>query len=273
MFGDVLASLPQYKSTSLIADPALSQIIHQHDNGYDTIYDLLVHAGHPFLQAFLSIPTGPRQHPDCKLSDYCLDWAVYTLHHALHGEYLSNCYFMQQFLLNMHHSLQAHVRKWLEQAVTNTHVHDPLSHTFSPDHLFTKILARVCHLGHEKLALDSPRDSSCLPQLVHALTVPAPDDHDDELLVAAVTSSTIHPCFLCALDHLLISCPLLANIPKDPFSRKALLHALGAAALSPTPAGDSKKVRAVLDVSLLDAGPPVALSDGASSAADAVSDF
>ena len=69
VFGDVLASLLWYKSTSLIADPALSQIIHRHDNGYEAIYDLLVHAGHPFLQAFPSIPTEPHQHPDCKLSN------------------------------------------------------------------------------------------------------------------------------------------------------------------------------------------------------------
>ena len=37
VFGDVLASLLCYKSTGLILDPALSQIIHQHDNEYDTI--------------------------------------------------------------------------------------------------------------------------------------------------------------------------------------------------------------------------------------------
>ena len=171
----------------------------------------------------------------------------------------------------MHHSLQAHVCKWLEQAITNTHVHDPLSHTFSPDRLFTKILAHVHHLGHEKLALDSPQDSSHSPQLVCTLT--APNDHDDEPLVTAIASSTAHPCFLCALDHLLISCPLLADIQKDPFRHKALLHALGTAAPSPAPTVGSKQVCAVLDASLSDPGPPAALSDGASGAADAELDF
>ena len=272
VFGDVLASLLRYKSTGLLTDPALSQIIHQHDNGYEAIYDLLVHAGHPFLQAFPSLPTEPRQHTDCKLSDYCLDWAVYTLHRALHGEYLSDRYFMQQFLSNMHRSLQAHVREWLEQAVTNTYVHDPLSHTFSPDRLFTKILARVRHLGHEKLALESPRDSSRSTHLVRALTLPAPDD-DDDLLVAAVASSTARPCFLCASDHLLISCPLLADIQKDSFRRKALLRALGATAPSSAPAGGSKQVRAVLDASLSDSALPVASSDDAPGVAAAASDF
>ena len=94
VFGDVLASLLRYKSTGLILDPALSQIVHQHDNGYDAIYDLLVHASHPFLQAYPSIPTEPHQHLYCKLLDYCLGWNIYTLHHALHGKYLSDQYFM-----------------------------------------------------------------------------------------------------------------------------------------------------------------------------------
>ena len=192
MFGNVLASPLWYKSTGLIVDPALSQIIHQHDNGYNTIYNLLVN---PFIQAYPSIPTEPHQHPNCKLLDYCLGWVVYTLHCALHGEYLSDCYFMQQFLLNMNHFLQVHVHEWLEQTITNTYIHDLLPYTFSPDHLFMKILALVCHLGHEKLALDSPQDSLHSTQLVHAHTIPVLADHEDELLIAAVASSTAPPCF------------------------------------------------------------------------------
>jgi hypothetical protein len=180
---------------------------------------------------------------------------------------------MQQFLSNMHRSLQAHVREWLEQAVTNTFVHDPLSHTFSPDRLFTKILERVRHLGQEKLALDSPRDSSRSTQLVRTVTIPLPDDPDDELLIAAVASSTARTCFLCAKDHLLISCPLLTDLQKDPFRRKALLRALGTAVPSPAPTGGSKQVRAVLDASLSDPAPTAALPDGASGDGASVSDF
>ena len=156
VFGDVLVSLLRYKSTGLILDPALSQIVHQHDNGYEAIYDLLVHVGHPSLQAYPLLPIKPHQLLDSKLFDYCLAWNVYTLQQALHGEYLSDQYFMQQFLSNMHHSLQAHVHEWLKQAVANMFIHDPLSHTFSPDCLFMKILKCVWHLGQEKLALDSP---------------------------------------------------------------------------------------------------------------------
>ena len=173
----------------------------------------------------------------------------------------------------MHQSLQAHVREWLEQAITNTHVHDLLPQMFSLDHLFMKILALIQHLGHEKLALDSPQDSSHLTQLFHALTIPLPDDHEDELLIAAVVSSTAHPCFLCALDHLLILCSLLADIQKDPFRHKALLCALGVTVPSTAPTSGSKLVCTVLDTSLSDPGPAAALSDGASSIGAPTSDF
>ena len=127
-------------------------------------------------------------------------------------------------------------------------------------------------MGHKKLALDSPRKSLRSTHLVHALTLPAPDD-DNEPLIAAVASSTACPCFLCALDYLLVSCPLLADIQTDPFPCKALLHALGATAPSSAPAGDSKQIHAILDASLSNPALPVALSADAPSVAAAVLDF
>ena len=79
VFSDVLASILWYKSTGLIMDPTLSQIMHQHDNGYETLYDHLVHVGHPSLQAYPSLPAEPCQHTiDCKLADYCLAWNIFT---------------------------------------------------------------------------------------------------------------------------------------------------------------------------------------------------
>ena len=274
VFGDIVASILCSKSTGFIVVPALSQIIHQHDNGYDIIYDLLVHAGHPFLQSYPLIPPQePHQHLDCKVSDYCLEWNVYMLQHALHGEYLSDRFFMQQFLSNMHRSLQTHVHEWLEQAMTNTYIHGHLSHTFSPDRLFMKIIARVHHLGQEHLALDSPRESSRSAHLVRTITVPLADDPDHDLLVAAVTSSTACTCFLCAKDHLLLSCPLLADIQKDSFCRKALLRALAGAGSSSVPGASSKQVHAVLSAPLLADDPVSAPSVGASDADAPSADF
>ena len=108
--------------------------------------------------------------------------------------------------------------------------------------------------------------------LVRALTIPAPDN-DDELLIAAIVSSTACCCFLCALDHLLVSCPLLADIQKDPFRCKALLCALGATAPSSAPAGGSKQIRTILDASLSAPALPVASLDDAPSVAAAMLDF
>ena len=64
--------------------------------------------------------------------------------------------------------------------------------------------------------------------------------------MAAVASSTARTCFLCAKDHLLLSCPLLADIQKDSFHHKALLHALAGAGSSSVPDTGSKQVHAVI---------------------------
>ena len=78
---------------------------------------------------------------------------------------------------------------------------------------------------------------------------------------------------MCALDHLLILCPLLADIQKDPFCCKAIQHALGAAVPSTAPTGGFKQVCAVLDASLSDPGPAAALPDSASGDGASALDF
>ena len=72
---------------------------------------------------------------------------------------------------------------------------------------------------------------------------------------------------------MLLSCPLLSGIQKDPFHHKALLHALGNADPSPAPAGGSKQVSTVLDASLPNPGSSAALPGKVSSDCDSVSDF
>ena len=78
---------------------------------------------------------------------------------------------------------------------------------------------------------------------------------------------------MCALDHLLISCLLLADIQKDAFCCKALLHALDATAPSSAPAGSSKQICTVLATSLSDPALPVASSDDAPTVAAAMLNF
>ena len=100
-----------------------------------------------------------------------------------------------------------------------------------------------------------------MTQLVHAITVPLPDDHNHDLLVAAVASCTTCNCFLCAKEHLLLSCPLLSDIQKDPFHHRTLLRALDQAHSSPTSSDGPKQVRTMLDASLSDPSPAAGLSD------------
>ena len=155
----------------------------------------------------------------------------------------------------------------------NMFIHGSLSHMFSPDCLFMKIFAHVCHMGREKLALDSPWECSCSTHLVHAITVPWPDD--DDLLIAATASSTAGTCFLCAKDHMLMSCLLLFDIQKDPFHWKTLLHALGTSGPSLAPASGSKQVHAILNgsSSMPKPDPSALLPDGVSDGSPYASDF
>jgi hypothetical protein len=256
----------------------MAQIVNQHENGYLALYDLLVLAGHPLLQAFPSALVEPRQQADCRLSDYCLAWGTYAFNRTLYGEYLSDRYFIQQFVGNLHPTLRNEVRSWLEGEVNSSYLHDPLGPTFSVDRLFGKILARLTHDNRGHLALQPPRELAKATQLVRAVDVigPTPDSiDDDDLFIAAIVTATSRSCFLCGKDHLLVACPLLTDIRKDNFRRKALLRALGSQ--SSTTAGSpppSKPVRALQDSSSLDSAPsPVADLPSHDDSSDSHQDF
>jgi hypothetical protein len=135
---------------------------------------------------------------------------------------------MQQFIGNLHPLLRCELRNWLEGEIATTYLHSPLGPSFSLDRLFGKILARLTHDGHQNLALQAPRDHSQSTQLVRAvnLSSASADTGNDNLLIAAIATVTSCSCFLCAKDHLLMACPLLEEIRKDGFRRKALLRAL-----------------------------------------------
>ena len=121
-FRDLLTLILCCKGTGLIADAALCQIIQQHDNSYlhcmTFLCMLATHhcrPNHLCLRSLVSI--------FFKLADYCLAWNVYTLHWALHGEYLSDHYFMQQFLLHLHLTLASSSCTPMAQAGSHQHVH------------------------------------------------------------------------------------------------------------------------------------------------------
>ena len=77
IFGDLLSSsFLCNKYSGFLANTAMAQIVNQHENSYLALYDLLVLAGHPLLQAFPSALVELRQQADCRLSNHCLAWGT-----------------------------------------------------------------------------------------------------------------------------------------------------------------------------------------------------
>jgi hypothetical protein len=264
IFGDLLATFLRSKYSGFLDNGAMAQIVHQHENGYLALYDLLVLAGHPLLQAFPSAQTEPRQQADMRLSDYCTAWGTYAFNRTLYGEYLSDRYFIQQFVSNLHPILRSEIRTWLEGEVNSFYLHDPLGPTFSIDRLLGKILARLTHDKRSHLALQPPRDAAQATQLVRAVEVvdePSALVREEELFIAAIATAVSRSCFLCNKEHLLVACPLLSDIRKDNFRRKALLRALGSQP-SATAGGQSpsKPVHALQDSSPVAGAPSLAES-------------
>jgi hypothetical protein len=271
VFPSYLASILRSKYTGLLNNTTLTQIVQQHENGYLALYDILVHAGHPLLQAFPSTPIEPRQHGDCNLATYILNWITYCQHQALHGRHLSDRFFLQQFVRHLHPSLHSAISDYLEREVNNIYIHDPMPPSFGPESLFSKLLQRAQHLGRPTLVLQSPRDNSRSASLVREVVV---SDSDDTLLLAALASTPSRACFICSsTEHLATTCPQLTTIRKDPFQRRMLLRLLDSSASSPSP-----HVRALQDTTPVDTPPdaPVihALSSGEDAAlASTASDF
>jgi hypothetical protein len=152
----------------------------------------------------------------------------------------------------------------LEGEVNSFYLHDPLGPTFSIDRLLGKILARLTHDKRSHLALHPPRDAAQATQLVRAVEVvdePSALVREEELFIAAIATAVSRSCFLCNKEHLLVACPLLSDIRKDNFRRKALLRALGSQP-SATAGGQSpsKPVHALQDSSPVAGAPSLAES-------------
>ena len=221
VFAGLLATSLKSKSTGLLSDPAMAQIVQQHEDGYVALYELNVYAGHPHLQTFPALLPEPRQDADCCLATHLTAWQTYLQHKALHGLHLSDRYFLQQFCRSLHPMLQSDIAQWLEQEASRVQVSASLPGSFVPARLFSKILQRVKYRNHDALALKTPRECVKSSQPVRALLT-YDSRHDDALLVAALSSGACS-CFLCGNpDHLVPTCPRFSAIQADPYARRAL---------------------------------------------------
>jgi hypothetical protein len=285
VFGSLLAQALRYKGTGLLFHPAMAQIVQQSENGYEMLYQLAVLHGHPLLQAFPTSPVEPRQDDDCTLSALLVLWISHLQHLTLHGIHLSDRYWIQQFCGSLHPSLRSLLYPMLIKEVNHFYIHDPLPLSFGPSKLYSKLHQFFRHMNQSRLATASPREVSRSTQVVRELSVPSPED--DDLLLAALSSSPAPHCFMCgSKDHVVLACPQYSNIQSNSFARRLLIRLLSDQLKSPGPPkvdrrAPKKAVRAVHQdlhppssdsdddsVSLGPAALPSSPSEGLSSSSD-----
>jgi hypothetical protein len=234
VFDGLLAICLKSKHTGLTADLHLARIVQLHEGGYQALYDLAVHAGHPVLQTYPTTPSEPQQAADCCLADHILHWVTYVHDMALRGTHLSDRYFLEQFGRSLHGYLRPTFGPFLEQESNRFRVGDALPHSFAPHRLLAKISQRANFLRRPKLVAESPRANMSSSQAIRALT-----ESTDSLFVAALSQPGDRACFLCAsTSHLAPECPRFKAIKDNDFARRSLARLLAstdAGAPSPSP--------------------------------------
>jgi hypothetical protein len=108
------------------------------------------------LCKFGSFHPEPRQSADTTLTKYIADWLQYMHHEILDGVILSDRYFHQQFLHNIHPQIRGRLGNYLLQAVMLIPLTQPLPPSFVPDRLLSHITQHVSHLGTRQLLDQTP---------------------------------------------------------------------------------------------------------------------
>lgn len=188
------------------------------------------------LCKFSSFTPEPRQSADTTLSTYIADWLQYVHNQVLDGVILSDRYFHQQFLHNMHPQLRGRIGQYLLQAVMTVPLNQALPPSFAPDRFLSHVTQHVRYLGQHQLLHKSPRQlsspstpatSSSAVRFLHRdhPSDPAPSSQLESLLVA--TMQNPGPCLLCrSSDHLFAQCPSLAALRDEPTLLRILQRAL-----------------------------------------------
>jgi hypothetical protein len=210
----------------------LALIQNSTSDGYFLLSDLALHVGrHPMLCKFGSKNQEPRQSADTTLTKYIADWRQYMHHEILDGSILSDRYFHQQFLHNMHPQVRGRIGNYLLQAVMSIPFKQPLPPSFAPNRLLSHITQHVQHLGTRQLLDHTPRQLAGGPTMstsTYSNPGRSRDQPRSNTTASATTSSQIEslivaamrtpgPCLLCrSTEHLFAQCPSLAALRDQP---------------------------------------------------------
>jgi hypothetical protein len=221
----------------------LALIQNSTSDGYLLLSDLALHVGrHPMLCKFGSKNMEPRQSADTTLTKYIADWRQYMHHEILDGSILSDRYFHQQLLHNMHPQVRGRIGSYLLQAVMSIPLQKPLPPSFAPDRLLSHITQHVSHLGTRQLLDRTPRQlagGSTTSLHTYSSRQPSRDSSRPSTTASTATSSsqleslivaamrTPGPCLLCrSTEHLFAQCPSFVALRDQPTLIRILQNAL-----------------------------------------------
>ena len=252
-FSGLLAAAFCAKGTGLVSHPSLAATVTATENGYHTFVQLLIIARHPILDPSGGRSDVPRQSADMSLTDYTKSWTSHVHYQQIEGRFLSDRFFLVQFIDNMAPSLRETLGRDLDTAINRYPVGQPVASRFAPDNLITTLSVMAArHRSLVPFLTKSPRacqaDSS-----VRALTLPPiaegtlASNGESTQLVAALrgtpaSSSTRKTsssgCYFCtATDHRAAQCPKLQPLLQDRNRCAALARILTGSASSPDSRG------------------------------------
>ena len=245
------------KGTNL-DDSDLTKPLLYETSGYQILWRLAYIADHPRLVETHVDFAVPTQKGTDSLLSYRQNWMYYLHMQYLRGIFLSDRYFVELFIKNLHSAFNNNVKPLLLHFVRHIPVDIPVPHYFQPTNILTYLISSAANVGVTTLHplitprefLDSRRASkssatvrevqTSLP--IRAIQSTSQSDVvdlrqitdgsvDDDMLLQICSLAAANPrtCDVCgATDHIVATCPRLRRLLEDPVKARRLLSAIEA---------------------------------------------
>jgi len=221
IFTGLLSTCLNHRLTgSLAKHRVLAGIIGNTLDGYEALLLMAQYAGHPLLNTSTSTLREPHQRKDQIVQDYINDWIYYLYHQSLSGVFLSDRYFVQQFVAGLDPDIQFRLGDSFENLAAQYPRNEALPSSFYPLQLSMTLRDRALRLNCLRLLELPPREfhknsgTSMVRQMVS-------DDIcnvgvDVVSAVAASESSSTRHCLMCnSTAHLFNACPKVSDLSPD----------------------------------------------------------
>ena len=256
-YDQVLAEALKMSSTNLGDSSMLAHLI-TFPSGYEILWAMAFAAGHPKLTYDIEDVAIPSQRSQTSFQEYIQQWKYYLFTQYLRGIFLSDRYFIEEFIRHLNGVFNTGLKPILFSAVRDIPRNRRVPHNWT----LSNLPMYVCQLARfngttDLLPSTTPSDfanrhkrrpaSSASTRPMRALDSPAPtmdvrqttdnspfdirqtdlvEDTEIFALICALSAST-RTCDMCGSpDHIIAQCPKLLRLVKEPVTLKRLLFAI-----------------------------------------------